>query len=451
MAIKEFMRRLVPSSRVYAPSIFVPAAISKVSEQFQGKVIKHDVKFPRELGEEHPFDFAIPEGLYKKFGMVKAIVEKYIDYIVGPGFYVTSEDEKAKTIIEQFMQDTNFDTLLRSWLKEALTKGTGFLELGGPKTSPPQGMKILSAKYMYIQRDDEGKVLQYNQYFGRLKDFAQSEVTPFKLHQIAALPLNTVGDEVYGQGIVYSAVDIINSLLGNRKEMQTLLKRKANAPLHVKMGNVEKDMMPTPEDVAAFGEKLEFLNNKHEWATDALVEMKVLDFGEISEKFSFVIEHDLDMLFFTFQVPEVLMGRKVNLATAPVQMDAFERRIQSIQAEVEKVIEREIFSRVLLANGLDTHVEFEWGQRSNTQKMERLDKVTNLLKLPTLSLTFSRMLEEEAAQLLDFDEEELKTEEEQRQKEAQRSQPLVPGQNQEHYDVPKGKIFEGELVGYGNA
>jgi hypothetical protein len=37
-------------------------------------------------------------------------------------------------------------------------------------------------------------------------------------------------------------------------------------------------------------------------------------------------------------------------------MEAFQRRIQSIQAELEKVIEGQIFKRVLNANGLDVHV-----------------------------------------------------------------------------------------------
>ncbi len=84
--------------------------------------------------------------------------------------------------------------------------------------------------------------------------------------------------------------------------------------------------------------KLEFLNNKHEWAHDGLTEIKALNFGDVGEKFESVLKYDLEKVFSEFQIPEVLMGRPVNLATAPVQMDGFERRVSSIQAEAERLL-----------------------------------------------------------------------------------------------------------------
>ncbi len=448
MAFKDYWNRLKTPS--YVPTISVPNNYNpNVSEQFKGEIVKTEIKFPKELGEEHPFDYTITEGLYKKFGLVTGVIDKYIDFIVGPGFFVLSEDERAKQIIEDFMRDTNFDTLLRAWLKEALLKGTGYLELGGKKDEPPKGMKVLDAKYMYIKRDDVGVIEEYKQFIGRVAGFSsKKEATEFKPHEIAYLPINKVGDSAYGLGIIYPGAVNIDRLIGNQKEMQTLLKRKANAPIHAKMGNADGTMMPTPEDVTAFGQKLEWLNNKHEWATDSLVEMKVLDFGAIGEKFDFVLNHDLEMLFFTFQVPEVIMGRSVNLATAPVQMDAWERRIQSIQAEVEKVIENNIFNRVLQANGLDSKVEFEWGSPSRTETNERLKQLTELLKLPTLSPTAIDMIEKQTIALLGLDVDALEEAEEERKREEEREQPLVPGQNQDqhyHPDVNE-KTYEGKLV-----
>ncbi len=452
MAFKDVWNR-VRTTPKYTPSIYVSNDFKPVvSEKFKGEIVKHEIKFPTEIGEVHPFDYKVTEGLYKKFGMVTGVIDKYIDFVVGPGFFVKSEDERAQQIIEDFMRDTNFDTLLRAWLKEALLKGSGYLELGGKKDEAPQGMKILDAKHMYIKRSDIGEIEEYNQFIGRMENFDKDKVTPFKPFQIAHLALSKVGDGAYGLGIIYPGIINVNRLIGNEKEMQTLLKRKANAPIHAKIGRPDGTMQPTPEAVSAFGEKLEWLNNKHEWATDAMVEMKVLDFGAIGEKFDFVLNHDLDMLFFAFQVPEVLMGRSVNLATAPVQMDAFERRIQSIQAETEKIIENNIFTRVLQANGIDERVEFEWGQPSRTEKKERLKQLTELLKLPTLSPTAIDMIESETIKLLDLDEEALETDEAQRRKEEARAQPLVPGQNREqeqqahsHPELTE-KTYEGELI-----
>ncbi|KKK63707.1 hypothetical protein LCGC14_2991580, partial [marine sediment metagenome] len=203
----------------------------------------------------------------------------------------------------------------------------------------------------------------------------------------------------------------------------------------MKMGGVfgGKLYKPKPADVTAMGKKLEWLHNKHEWAIDGLTDIKALNFGDIGEKFDTVLNHDIQMLFYTFQVPAVLMGAaKIPEGLARVQLDAFERRIQSIQAEVEKVIEQHIFRRVLQANGLDVHVEFEWGRPSSMETYERLAKVSEILKSPMTSGALKQLLEDQVVQLLNLPEDEYEalkqTEEEERRREEERPQPIVPGQ-----------------------
>ena len=143
----------------YKPSIsFDNKFVNKLTEQFKGEVEQHNIKFPTELGEENPFNFKTLESLYEKFGFFTAIVDKYVDFVVGPGFYIECDDERAKTIIEDFMKDVNFDTILRAWTKEMLTKGNGFLEIGGSKKEGVKGLKVLDAEYMYVNRDKKGKI-----------------------------------------------------------------------------------------------------------------------------------------------------------------------------------------------------------------------------------------------------------------------------------------------------
>ena len=224
------------------------------------------------------------------------------------------------------------------------------------------------------------------------------------------------------------------------------MSRKANVPYHAKLGGVfgGKIMKPKAADVDAFGKKLEFLHNKHEWATDGFTEIKALDFGNIGEKFETVLEYDINMLLYTFQVPSVLMGTaNVNEGIAQVQMDAFERRVQSIQMELEKVIEEQIFRRILEANGFgpDIHVEFEWGRPSKTETYKRLTAMTEIMRIPTTSMALTGLMEKEVVKLLSLPEDEYeekimkeeeereKREEEERKREQERPQPIVPGQN----------------------
>ena len=67
---------------------------------FKGEVKNDNIKFPVDLGIEHPFNFETVEGLYRKYGLVTASVDKYIDFIVGPGFFVTSKEENGDAAVE---------------------------------------------------------------------------------------------------------------------------------------------------------------------------------------------------------------------------------------------------------------------------------------------------------------------------------------------------------------
>jgi SPP1 gp7 family putative phage head morphogenesis protein len=420
MAIFDFLKKRVIS--VYKPSVYAPKPVN----QSKAEVPKKDVKFPAELGEEHPFDFSMCEGTYKKFGFVTGVIDKYVDFVIGNGFFITTENENAKTLIENFMREVNFDTVLRAWCKEALIKGTGFLELGGSKGKPPSGLKVLDGKYIYIKRDKYGNIEGYNQYIGGFNSFAKEKIVGFEEHEIAHISFNKIGSDCYGLGIIYPALNTINNLLQNESDMHMLMERKANAPIHAKCGN--ENMPVKPSDVTAFGKKMEHLKNTPEWTTDHLIDMKVLDFGNIGEKFDAVLKYDTDMLFFTFQVPEVLMGRgSIPEGLAKVQMEAFERRIQSIQAEIEKVVERDIFKRILNANNLNVHVEFEWGQPNEREINERIDRLTGLLNFRTsISESLRVEVEKDLARQLGYGELEIDPEEERKKEEEETPQPKIP-------------------------
>jgi len=339
-------------------------------ETFEGQVAQEKVKFPKELGITHPFDFEEVEGLYKKFGFVTGVVDKYVDFIVS-GFYITCKDEKAKTIIDNWMQDVDFDTILRAWVREGILKGNGYLEIGDNNA-----VKLLDAKYLWVDRDDYGVIQGYNQYLGGTNNKINfKQVIHFENEQIAHMKINCVGTDAYGMGVIYPGLSFINDFLGAQKEMHMLMKRKANAPIVATLGDHTSNppLIPTDDVVTDFGKKLEWLNNKHEWSVGTGVKLEVLNFGNVGEKFAFILEHDSKMLFFSFQCPEVLMGGgSIPEGLAQVQMDAWMRNIASKQAEIEKVIEQKIFKRILKNNKLDVHVEFEWGKPSDSEKNQRI-------------------------------------------------------------------------------
>jgi SPP1 gp7 family putative phage head morphogenesis protein len=425
----------------YKPSMYANASIvQKLTEQFKGEIEQKKIRFPQELGEEHPFDFKFMEELYKKFGFYTAIIDKYVDYIWGPGFFIKCDDDRAKEIINDFIEEVDLATIGRQWTREGLNKGSGFIEIGGSKEKGVEGLKKLNANWIYVNRDKKGKVEGYNQYKGGFDKFAKEKVIPLDKDNVAHFAFNTVGDCAYGLGLGMPAMKLIDDWLLMQKSQHQLMDRKANSPLHAQFGLIQGDtkILPKSEDIAAFGKDLEAMSNKTNWTTGPDVNFKVVDFGRVGEKFEAILQNDLDMLFYAFQVPPVVMGKaNVPEGLAKVQMDAFQRRIQSIQAELEKVIEQKIFKRVLNANGLDVHVEFEWGTPSIMETEERLMIMKELVSSPMTSETLKTLAEEELVNLLKFNkdeyekmklEEQKKLEEERKRLETQ-PQPQVPGQN----------------------
>lgn len=437
--LTNFLKKTPKRSFIYIPEPKNNNFI-KITEAIKGRFATSQNRIFKELGEDHPFDFSQLEEMYKKIGLVKAIIDKYVDYIVGPGFFVESENEQAKQIIETFMRDINFDTLLRNWLKEALLKGNGFLEIS-TKRDIIEDLKILNANWIYIKRKTDknnpnistGEIEGYTQFTGAISRIKTNQIISFEPQEIAHLSLNQIGDCAYGIGIIYPMIDIFNNILGAEKDMHMLLKRKANSPLHVKVGNIAEGDEPSPAEIEALGQKLQYLRNNHEFITGDDVEMNTIDFGRLGDKFDFPLNYDIDMLVFASQIPEVLLGRgNIPEGLAKVQLEAFDRNIKSKQQEIEKVIEKDIFKRILLANGLQAHVEFQWGQPSNSELNERLTQYTELLKIPVISPQTSLAIEKSIIKLLNLKVEE-EPEQERNKEEVKQKQPKVPGTNTEEH------------------
>jgi len=418
------------SSEKYNVLKSVPVVLE---EAFKGEVPEQKATWDNKKGVQHPFDFSTMQKIYEKYGVITGAVDKYVDFIIGPGFYLMTENKKVETILDNFLQDQNFDTILRKWVKQALIKGSSPMEVNIDKKRVA-GLKVLNADTIHIVRDSKGEVLEYIQII--MQKGAMAKEIHFKPEEIIMLQFNVPDDSAYGLGIVYPCLGIINNLLGCEKDMHMLIKRKANSPIHIQLGNYDKDDLPTDEDLTNFGQKLEYLTNKQEWATGPNVNMKVLDFGNIGAKFEVVLAHDTESLFYALQIPAVLMGMaNVAEGLANTQMDAWMRRVQSFQAEIEKLIETELFDRILSYQGLKEHVEFEWGAPSNSETNQRITQISTLLTNVMIGPELRSALEEELAYLMklnvDVDPDK------ERQAEETEPLPKVPGQE---------TIYEGELI-----
>ena len=435
--VKESSNKFIYEKTDDIKTVFFKSIIGQEDEKYV-KNIKE------KLGEPHPINFETMGEIYSKFGVVSAIIDKIIDFAIGPGIYIKCEDDGAKKILEDFIEDNQLTGIIKQWLRDALIKGNGFVELAGV-TQEGKGiaLKNINANSMYVRRDKKGKILGYTQHTGdsytRIKE---DDAITFKAYEIMHLPHNIMPGDAYGLGKIYPAEQIIVNFLTTQKALHYLVKRKSNNPVHAIMGNAEKNDYPSQAQIDDFAKSLQVMNEKTEWVTGPNIEIKGIDFGNFTEKFKDVLENDYQNLSIAMQVPQVIMGKaNVSQGIATVDLDVFERMIKSIQEAIEKILEEQLLKKVLVKNAIEKkdgkviRFDIEWGEQNLKDKLEIVQKLTELIKNPFVSNIMRISVEKQIAELLELDiENEIDAEEEDRKKKEEefaKQDGLTPGQKAE--------------------
>jgi len=373
---------------------------NETKEAFKGEVSDIPINFPKSLGAAHPFNFEAMEAVYKTIGVINGGINKITDSVVGD-FSYTTKTKEANQIISDFIKNTNFTSALREWIREGFSKGNGFLELD----LKGKGIQVLNANTMYVVRDDKGKVTGYNQWIGDLKRYRKNkkEVNNFKPAQIAHLRINKIAGEPYGIGIIYPNERTIENMVLNEQDLQKLISRKAGAPIHAAVGREGEAV--NIDDVDAFKDSLQVMNNRTEWVTDSNVKMNVIDFGQIGKNLTDVLDHDMLLVAFGMEIPIVLFGGgNIPEGLAKAQSEIFQRKMAVIQEEIESIIEEHIFKPLLEAYGSTDEVDFTWNLPGEEEINNRIDRLTKLIESMNTSEPLRRMAELEIAKLLDLED-----------------------------------------------
>jgi SPP1 gp7 family putative phage head morphogenesis protein len=371
-------------------------------EQFKGEVIDKEIRYPKELGVEHPFNFEDIEKVVKKCGLINGIVNKITDAIVGE-FSIQCEDDNALKLITNFQEESNFSSRIREWVREGVAKGNGLMELDLDE----QKLKVDNSNNMFVKRDIKGEVKAYNQFVGGT-DFKnwQRKVITFKPNQIAHLKLNTIAGEAYGLGFVYPNERVIENIILLEQDLQKLIKRKAGAPIHVQLGNPGEAV--NPADIDAMSSKLQYMTNRTEWVSDGNTKMNVLQFGEVGKNIIDALQHNLRMLCAGMEIPEVMLNSgQLNEGIAKVQLEGWQRKIKSIREDIERIVEDQIFKPILQSNGLNFKVQFVWNLNGETEINNRVMQLSTLLSNMGTSENMKRMLQLEIAKLLGIEDYDL--------------------------------------------
>ena len=89
-----------------------------LNETFKGETIDKDIRFPKGLGAEHPFEFEKAQLITTNIGIINSAVDKIVDAIIGDFTIIVSsaknkkdsDPKNAQTVIDSFINDANFNS-----------------------------------------------------------------------------------------------------------------------------------------------------------------------------------------------------------------------------------------------------------------------------------------------------------------------------------------------------
>ena len=420
---------------------------NSIREEFRGETFDELIKFPKGLGAKHPFNFEDLEKVYKKYGALAGGVNKITSSVV-TDFKIKLKNPNAQKIIDDFLHDTNFHTVTNTWVREGILKGNGFIEIDLEETK----VRVMNANHMFVKRNKKGKVIEYNQWIKPLNKFNRDskDLISFKPNQIAHLQINKMPNDPYGIGMVWSNERIIENLVKNEQDLQTLTSRKAGQPYHVKVG---QPGAITPKGIVdQIKSDLQFLTNSTEWVTDGDIEIKEIEFKGLGKNITETQMYFWRMLLAGLEVPEVLMGSgQLNEGIAKVQLKAYGRKIKSIQNQVADIIEEKIIRPLLRSHEgivegkritFDEVPVFIWELPDEEDITDKLKLYQTYLNTDNISAELRASLEIKIAELLEDEAllavlrspmeaqkqaEQDREDEERRKEEEDIPQPEVPG------------------------
>ena len=315
------------------------------NESFKGVVTDIETKFPKGLGASHPFNFDDIEKLYIKYAIVSEAVNKLTNSVITE-FQIKLKNPNAQAIIDSFIHDTDFYTVLSAWVREGFLKGNGFIELDLTDIK----IRVMNANNMYVKRNSVGKVLGYAQWSKSFKSFNKNstDLTTFKPNQIAHITINKIPNDPYGIGIIFPNERIIENLVKNEQDLQTIISRKSGQPYHFKVGQPGTNVPSSVVD--AIKSKLQYLTKTTEWVTDGDIDIKTIDFGNIGKNITESQLYFFKQFIAGTGIPEVLFGSgQLNEGIAKVQLESYKQRVKSYQNQIAHIIEEKIIKPLSIA------------------------------------------------------------------------------------------------------
>ena len=345
---------------------FILEKLRKLREQ---KVRVYSYSYQSVLGERPSFNFDEAERIYRNNGVVRAAIDMLTEMVMSGGFYIECEDEKALEALNSFAADVNLDMKVREVISFLFIYGNAFMEkvfdgkkIVNVKVWAPQGFKVI--------RDPYGDVTSYEYWKNgrKIATLSPEEVIHFRL--------NRVGNGVFGVGLIESNYQLLK-IQEEMVECLPKLLRRYSDPRKVWL--LPARMSDT--DLQQFIDSLENVKPGEDIFLKGEADIKILEPSR-EVRFNPYFDWINNQILEGLGAPLLSLLKNSTEASARTQLEAVERKVESIQRYVKRKIEKELLTPLLETLGFkNVEARVRWGIPRTVLDEISVDELANLARV----------------------------------------------------------------------
>ncbi len=322
---------------------------------------------------------------YTQEGTVWAAINSIAYNTVMVGYDIESNDKEAKKIIERWCRKVDLPIHLLNNTIYGLVFGDSFIEIIKNKKQAPSSLKDVDPQTMEVNFDKYGIVQNYTQSLGKK---AGESVPKLDKESICHIRFFPKPNDPYGLSLISPNVDILDKKVRADNAIASAIIRHGTSKLVFSVGSEKDGQLPPDSVLEAIESEVEDIDEKNEFVVPWNVDVYPIDEKGIQGVEDYYNYFQSQLVLGLLVPGEVLgLGQGSTEATARVRALLYERMIQSFQTQLAAIVEKQLFKKVLQANGYnmedeenDVYVKINFRSVTDADESEKAKWMGNLIR-----------------------------------------------------------------------
>lgn len=314
--------------------------------------------------------------IYTTVKQVQRIIDFKANYVVKDGWFISSKDEEGKATIEEFFNNIRVIEVIRTWVKNSMIYGMGFLEITSNWLKPIDPRDLVTV----IDEEGIGEIEGYIQEVGN----DPNEFPTFAPEEILVL-LNNPIDHLRGVSELLSIEDIVNLNLSTMRALNATIDRNAYRRNHYTIGDKENKIAPESDKFQAAKNTIENLREGQDLISTHEITVNSIDNSNMSIEYKNFLENLTQEICMELGVPYDFFYGSASGETINMRRQIFEQaEIMVRRRQIEDIINQDLIPRMVNVD-LENPIYFRFGD-INTE-MAFIKAKMELVELQTGSST----------------------------------------------------------------